>query len=281
MNSGMTAYEQLNSLIPVRAWESSVCLVIIYGKEIHPFGTGTLLKIADDAFIVTAAHVIRQAHELDKSLAVATGKSFTALFGNWSCTSDNGPFDLAVLRLSPDVTRKLKAISFIRLQDIDFDVDMSQGVFCLLGYPGKLSVASTPDNVTMRLRPFQIVTYAHREATKTLSGYQEEYHLLLDGNDKGWDINGQPTRFCDRNGNPLEYPKELGGISGCSVWKIGRLDKPISDWSKYRPKVVAVQTGVYSDSQTIKTTRWIGVSTLIYEAYPDLRPALKLRYVEY
>ncbi len=278
----MTVHQILNSLIPPKAWESSVSLVIAheYEKELHQFGTGTLLKIADDTFLVTAAHVVTQAYEHDKALCVATGNSFTQVYGNWRCSAGSDPFDVAVLRLPADVTSKMREVSYLRLQDVEFSADLSKSVFCLFGYPNRLSTPSTP-YTTMRLKPFQYMTYDYEGETNTLGGYQERYHLLLDGQEEGEDFDGQAARFYDRNGHPLQFPKDLGGISGCSVWKIVNRDRPLSEWGQYRPKLVAVQTGVYSDRKVIKATRWVAVSTLLHEAYPELRPALKLSRVEY
>jgi len=50
----------------------------------------------------------------------------------------------------------------------------------------------------------------------------------------------------------------------------------MDNWKKERPKVVAVQTSVYEKSRAIKATRWIAVSTLIHEAFPELRPSMNL-----
>ena len=279
----MKVYQTLNTLIPPKAWGSSVSIVIAHEheKELHQFGTGTLLKVSDDTFLVTAAHVVTQAYEHDKAICVATGNSFTQIYGNWYCSSESDPFDVALLRLPADVISKLREVSYIRLQDIEFRADLSKGIFCLFGYPNRLSTPSIPNKVTMSLKPFQYMTYLYEGETNTLGGYQEKYHLLLDGQEEGRDIDGHAARFCDSNGNPLRFPKDLSGISGCSVWKIGNRDRHLSEWGRYRPKIVAVQTGVYSDAKVIKATRWVAISTLLHEAYPELRPALNLWHVEY
>jgi hypothetical protein len=278
----MTLYRQLNSFIPSSAWESTVGIVIVYGEaqELHQFGTGTLLKVADDVLLVTAAHVIRQAYQQDKGLCVATGNSFTQIYGDWYL-SESDAFDIAALRLPKNVVSELKAVSYFRLQDIDFSSDLSNGIFCLFGYPGLLSKPSTPKDTMMSLKPFQYTTYAYPGETGGLSAYQERYHLLLDGGEELKDVEGKPVLFHDRNGNRLQVPRDLGGISGCSVWKIGDRNRPLSQWKQYRPRVVAVQTGVYPERQVIKATRWVAISTLLYEAYPDLRPVMSLAHVEY
>jgi hypothetical protein len=90
------------------------------------------------------------------------------------------------------------------------------------------------------------------------------------------DIKGRPFIFLDLNRNSLQFPRDLGGISGCSVWMIGSCDKPIEEWKKENSKIIAVQTGVYHKSQIIQATRWVAVSTLLHEAFPEVRPAMAL-----
>ena len=80
----------------------------------------------------------------------------------------------------------------------------------------------------------------------------------------------------------MQFPKHLGGISGCGVWRIGDLTIDISDWRiEGFARLVAVQTGFYHSAHVIKATRWIAVSTLIHDAYPDLRPAMHLSRIRY
>jgi hypothetical protein len=202
------------------------------------------------------------------------------LYGNW-CTPSSDIFDIAILRLSRDLASKFEGSPCIRLQDIDFTEDLSKGVFCILGYPGRLSSPSTRYQPIMNIKPFQYATTIYDGETRLLERYEEKYHLLLMAEEGGTDSDGNIVSFSDRDGNHLEFPKELGGISGCSVWKLGNHDKPVTDWHQNRVKIVAVQTGVYSAAKLIKATRWSAVSTVLYEAYPDLRPALMLRRVEY
>lgn len=279
----MSLQEILDSVIPSKVSETSINIVAFDtdDKVLHQFGTGTLLRIADDSFLVTAAHIATQAKELSKSLCIGVDETFIQLHGNWCLSSENSPYDIAVLRLPLDITNKLSNLAHVRLQDVDFSLDLSNGVFCLLGYPGRLSITSTPENTTMSVTPFQFLTHAYAGKTENLGNYQPKFHLLLSAQDGGVNNEGNPIKFSDRNNTPLNFPKDLGGISGCSIWKVGEQNKPIREWKSYRPKIVAVQTGVYSEAQVIKGTRWIAVSTLLYEAYEDLREVIKLTRVEY
>ena len=279
----MSIQETLDALIPPKAFKATVSIIAFDSKEkvLHQFGTGTLLKIAEDSFLVTAAHVAIMARELSKSLCIGVGNGFVQLQGDWSLSSEDTPYDIAVLRLPLDIASKLVDVAHVRLQDVDSGSGLSKGVFCLLGFPTRLSIPSTPDNTTMNVTPFQFLTYAYEGETENLSGYQQKYHLLLSAQEGGTNNDGKPVNFADRNGVHLKFPGDLGGISGCGIWKMGEYNKPLSEWKRYRPKIVAVQTSVYSNVQIIKATRWIAVSTLLYHAFPDLRQVFSLRHIEY
>ncbi len=279
----MSIHEILDSLISPKTSGTSISIVAFDSDEkvLRQFGTGTLLKIADDLFLITAAHVAIRAKELRKSLCIGVGSAFIQLHGDWCLSSENTPFDIAALRLPEDIANKLEDAAHVCLQDVDFATDLSKGVFCLLGYPYPLSIPSTLNHTTLNVTPFQFLTYAYEGETENLAKYQQKYHLLLSAQGGGTDNDGKPINFADRNGVSLKFPKDLGGISGCSIWKIGEYNKPLHEWKRYRPKIVAVQTSVYSEAQIIKGTRWIAVSILLYQAFPDLQQVLRLWHVEY
>jgi len=275
---------RIDSFIPLEAWQSTVGILIVIGTELHQFGTGTLFRIADQCFIVTAGHVIKEAHKYDKSLCV-TGPncSFVRVHGNWICSAEGqygtfvDPFDVAVLPLDSAAVDRLSDKLFLRLDDASFSKDLSSAIFCLFGYPALLSQPSTNPDTRLLLKPFQYATYAFEGPTDALGGYQPRFHLLLGARlSESTDIDGKPISFRDRQGTPVEFPRGLRGISGCSVWKIGDRRRPMEEWNKKSPRIVAVQTSVYHDHQIIKATRWVAVSTLLHEAFPELRPAMAL-----
>jgi len=272
---------QLNSRIPIDAWKATVSIVIVLGRKLQQFGTGTLVSIADQSFVVTAAHVIKEAQKYGSSLCLAGERgSFVQIQGNWLCSvegqygTSSDPFDVAVLLLDSSTVEKLSGNTFLRLDDIDFDNDQTTGIFCLCGFPALWSRPSTDAEPTMSVNPLQYVTYAFACSTESLSEYQERFHILLEaGPSENTDIEGNQLVFRGRGGAPASFPKDLGGISGCSVWKIGDRRVPLSEWASLRPKVIGVQTAVYPGLQIIKATRWVAVSTLFYEAFPELRAA--------
>jgi hypothetical protein len=280
--------KQINQIvagaIPARAWDSTVAIVIAHEGETHQFGTGILFRIGDASFLITAAHVVNEASIYRKTLAISTTRGgFVAISGTFMCSakgqygSDEDPFDVAVHRLSDESLLRLGDKSFLRFYDIEFQDQSPTAVYTLFGYPAVWSRPNPAKSDVLDFKALQFTTYRFDGDTSVLKEFQERFHLILDAQADGiTNDDGSRAVFRDFEGRNLGFPKKLGGISGCSVWRIGDLRLPLADWAKVEPRNVAVQTGVYPPTRAIKTTRWIAVSTLIYDAFPDMRPAIEL-----
>jgi len=279
-----TINEKIASHVTEHAWESSIAIVIAHDNAVHQFGSGILFRVADDSFVVTAGHVVKESHKLGKTLGISSATGFfVAVPGQWICSSDGqygmdkDPFDIAIHKLPQDAIGKIGNKTFLRFDDIDFDSQSPTTVYTLFGFPGIWSRPSCSESDKLQLKPFQFTTFAYDRKTDTLHEYQERFHLLLDAQLRYSSIlDGSPAQFQDLNGNDALFPRDLGGISGCSVWRIGDLNVPIENWGQERSRIVAVQTGVYNSAQVIKSTRWVAVSTLIHEAFPELRTTMQL-----
>jgi hypothetical protein len=268
-------YHRYNAVIPDRAWNSTVSLAIVHNEnELHQFGTGTLLRVGECCFVVTAGHVVKMASENKRALLIPiTNSTFIHLPGGY-CTDDIQ--DVGVIRLTKSDIDSLKNKSFLQLLDIGFYDDLVSRVFGVFGYPAKLADPATSKNNQLVLQPFQFVTYAYDGYVDALGHYDEKVHLLLKADKISSDSSGKPLTLFDRQGKHLKFPKDLGGISGCSVWMVGNRNKLAPKSQLKYPKVVAVETAVYPDTQIIKATKWICVSTLLWEAFPEVRTALQL-----
>ncbi|HEV2969251.1 MAG TPA: hypothetical protein VGY55_04615 [Pirellulales bacterium] len=269
--------EKVRPHIPIDGWNSTVAIVVARGNDVHQFGTGVLFRVAQDAFVITAGHVARKAAENKWTQGLAgVSESIVALSGQWLCT-DEDPFDIAVHQLPQSTVDKLKGKVFLRFDDIDFEPQSPLAVFTIFGFPEVWSSPSTNESEKLTLKPFEFTTYRYDRDTAALSGYEERYHLLLDAQPRDISLDdGSAAEFRTLQGLPASFPKDVVGISGCSVWRIGDLRVPIEEWGRDRARIVAVQTSVYSGKAAIKATRWIAVSTLIHDAFPELRPAMTL-----
>ena len=169
-----------------------------------------------------------------------------------------------------------KALSYASMMSVLAPVNKNKFV-SIFGFPHLWSTRSTEQQAMMISRAFQFTTDLYSGPTSDLSNYSDRFHLLLNAyNDHLYDEKGSPARFQTLGGQPAMFPSDLRGISGCSVWRIGDSKKPPNEWDADQARLIAVQTGVYPQRQIIKSTRWIAVSTLLHEAFPELRGAMNL-----
>jgi len=276
--------EAVSPLLPSSVWKSTVPIVEVRGSRLCQFGTGTVLRIADAAFLVTAAHVaLAMRRDGVKYALGAPSGSFTDVSGDWITSAPgqygfrDDPFDVAVLKLGEKQVSALFGIEYLQMDDVSDAVGSGRFLFCLCGFPSVWSTPSEGEGQALSLKPFQFTTYEYEGSTSGLGTFEPRFHLLLNPAPDGIrDHDGNEVSMLSYSGYPTRFPKDLGGISGCSVWRIADTQAPRSDWSNRGAKWVGIQTGVYPEAKAIKATRWIAVRTVLWEAFPNLRPALSL-----
>jgi hypothetical protein len=249
VQAGLNA--RIAAKIPADGWESTVPIVVANPPSVHLLGTGSLFEIAGERFVVTAAHVIKAAHDKGKTIGISDdATSFIAVAGDWLLSAPvqrdgvEDPFDVAVYRLSQPAVERLRARRFLRRADVEFGEQSATSVFALFGFPGLWTMTSRGDGEKLRLKALEYVTYASSADGKQLNGFDSRYHLLLCGAAAQITLpDGSEAVFQDRSGRAATFPRDLKGISGCAVWAIGDLALPVKDWGPAR--VVGVQTGVY------------------------------------
>ena len=274
---------KVRSQVPGWAWDSVVSIVLCSNKIVYQFATGTLFQVADQRFIVTAAHSIRIAFGYNKTIGVSCGSnSFTCTSGDWICSepfqygSVEDPFDVAVYPIPAGLLPRFNRQRFLRLSEVNFDV-LSSGVFVLFGYPGIWAAPSTRNDEKLKIKRLEYMAIGYCGDHSTVQGYQPKLHFLLDADSKGITLSdGSRAELRKDDGSPAVFPRDLKGISGGPVWLIGDQRIAVGHWSTLPVGLAGVQTGVYQESGAIRVTRWIAVTTLIHEAFPELRSALTI-----
>ena len=273
-------YRELARLVPSWAWESVVSIAVQQGSRLAQHGTGTLFAMGQERFVVTAGHVVRQAskHEARLYCSVPNGTYFP-LVRTWTCSTSGAgrlahdPFDIAVYHLNEEDYQRLGTAHYVRTTDLTFNFDDEFAVYSLFGFP---SVWSQPESTNLTLKRLEFTGYGYDGNLATLELFRSDYHLAIRARlDETKDEFAQDVRFTTLAGIPVDFPVDLGGISGCPVWRIGDRRMPVSNWSSIIPKLVAVETGAYPKG-VIKATRWVAVTTLLRAAFPQLRPAFDL-----
>jgi hypothetical protein len=268
----------ITASIPDTVANSTVVIAAGNDPFVRHFGSGTLFAVADRRFVVTAAHVLQQAMDYDSTVGIGGGSEgyFVAAIGNWIVPRDDR-FDIAIYLLDQSQCERLGTCTFLRIADVSFDSDLSRGFFVVSGFPSIWSTVSTAEHESMQLRLLQYSTCAYGGDSTGLGDYDSRYHLLLDARPEHlFDASGATMRLRMPTGHPARMPGDLSGISGCGVWMIGDLRVSCQSWRADQARLVGVETGVFHDRAAIKATRWNAVTTLLYSAFTDLGPTLKL-----
>src|ERR1700722_9393659 len=94
---------------------------LLAGRTRH-YGTGTLFRVGDFSFLVTAAHVLKKAKKDDVTIRILDGESNdgtsrlrSLALPKWNAYVGEPPADIAVLPLSDEVVAGLPNRTFLRL----------------------------------------------------------------------------------------------------------------------------------------------------------------------
>jgi len=231
-------------------------------------GTGTLFRVADKSFLVTASHVVDTAEEQGLELAICDLAPTSPSIPLHGRIQGHKSYDVAVWELPPDVVNAIRNRTFLTVHHADRENRRpSRGWYCALGFPSFFASTDLENNKLRVNHPFTFGAEAYQGDTNDLPGYDPRFHILLHTppEDVRWAVEGPPP-----------IPTRFDGLSGCSIWQAyyeGLLSK---HWTTDDAVVVAVQTGVYKNGTIVKGTRWWVVDRIIRECYPELAGPLSL-----
>src|SRR5437588_7274231 len=195
------------------AWNSIVAIVIQQGPRPSLHGTGTLLKIADQHFVITAAHVITKGNS--NLFMIPSDSPLKVFFTGEAILAIN--MDVGVLELNYEEAKKIPPERFLRLDHFSTDVGTADSLYAVMGFP----------QMMFNLESKKIIKY-HHVATgwegnpEQLGGYNKHLHFHIGANlDETRGPDGKLIDFT-YPGVPVSalFPQELKGISGGPVWKI-------------------------------------------------------------
>jgi len=280
-SSSAERFQLADRAVPERLHKAAVA-VVRTGSTVFGHGSGTLLRIADCSFVVTARHVIADAVEKHWPLGITGATHIVETPGNWLGSPqtgnqpDRGLGDIAVYKLSDGQVAELGEKEFVRLPDLGLRAELTGGSFSFLGFPVMWSEQTSTPQEPLGLGLFRYSTIAAQD-TGRLVHFDPDVHFLL-GAEENTLVNqdGQSTSLRTRNGTRVNLVDGVGGISGSGVWRIGQVGAKPEMWRQEQARLVGIVTGVYPAAQFIKATKWVFVMKLIHEGFPEVRPALKL-----
>jgi len=233
-------------------------------------GTGTLFRIADKSFLVTASHVLKHAIDNGYSLAISDfGDGVRAVGLEGKNYSDNDE-DIAVLELSQDVVSQIPNRRFLTIHHTDRNNDRPRnGEFMLCGYPIVLSKTTTTDLGNRKMRSYPLTSFAgiYSGETSHLSDYDTQAHLLLSTPYEDAELLAEAE---------VPIPSRVHGMSGCSIWQVFYNGLSPEHWTTDDAVIVGIQTGVYTNGDVTKGTRWSIIFQFLRDKFPELRGPLSL-----
>jgi len=207
-------FATINETCLRRIDRASVPVLGVQENEIRHDRTGILYRIADEHFVLTAAHKLHQIIEANIPLYLSMNKpGVMPLFlgkAKFHSTEDEGR-DVAAIWLPPTTVREVaKHKDFLSHNQIDLNGAESGGPFLFFGYPMSWSghVASEDYVVSQGLA---FVTLPHDGPRLESAHYDQDVHMVL--NFKRDAIN------CLQGG--VDTLPKLHGISGCGIWQVG------------------------------------------------------------
>ena len=202
-------------------------------------GTGFLLKIADAAFLVSAAHVFAGVVKDRRTMlmGLAPGIPLANLSGMMiEVSRDRDNVDIAFARL-PDATAAeiSKHKKFLRLDEVDLDhAPPFPGWYCVVGFPRAHTEIIAADQV-VKLNPYCLHTSLYEGDLR-----DEDFTI---GTSVA--LSFAPLGLSDANGESVRVPV-LGGISGCGIWRIATSSDSITNdtWRPDMIRLAGIEHGV-------------------------------------
>lgn len=256
-----------------RAMESTIIplFVDVDGSAVV-LGSGTLFSIGDARFIVTAAHVLETASAAKKRIWFGgsdtnSHRLYPSANGlKWYADGEQmEKSDFAIWRLEESDSKRFPGHRFLRLMDISSLEPRANDFFCTVGFPTELTpMIERGAGARHWVQALKLYSLPYDGETEMLGNYEPDSHILVCGQSE--------TMSAFDHEKP--FPKQLGGISGGQIWRI-RFDV-INEKPIVLAALAAVETCVYRSGRIVRGTKWSRVLGVMFNAWPELQPAMKI-----
>jgi len=246
------------------------------------YGTGTLLRIGEAHFLITAAHLFDlNASEVGLYISDYTPpkSNYVVPLGRIRVVRGKLPFDggvfgddppildVAVIPLGDDIIAQIPNRKWLNMGHIDTDGEDVAGRYLLCGYPTELTATNVAEQVVTYRLPMVYSTEIYQGPISTFRTYDKRFHFLL-----CVPIDGAVPIA----GSTRPRANRIQGISGCSVWRTVGSSSDRTNWTPAEAKVVGVQSSEYSDRKVAKCIRWSVVLSIIWLFFPEIRELILL-----
>lgn len=216
----------------IKAQKYTTKLLVDDGQGYKVYGSGVLVMLGGNHFLLTAAHVI----DLQENLKIPLGSENLLRpgglikYSNYEKTRENDPIDIAFMKLDDySVVELKKYYNFLSEENFLINNNDQRTFYTFLGYPTTFSEYSLTKN-SFHSNVFFHSNYLESEKTYKTLNRDKTKNIIIKYNRKKT-IN---TRKVDITMGP-----DLFGMSGCGLWFTNPLEVI---FPKSEPKLVAIMT---------------------------------------
>ncbi len=256
----LIATEQLKSLVPI----------VLPTDRDRILGSGTLLRLADDYFVVTASHVLS---ELDDSPTCGTRSFVDSRFipfeGDGTRAGDDHPSDVGLLRLADGAVSRLTDAGYRFLTSAQFESvtpeQVTSGSFLIAGWPAELA-GTFESSDRFQMQVFLSRPCDSNDVRVDRDAFRRELHFLLGGSRKLVNL---------KTSEPDLLLSSTEGMSGGSVWWIDDAPSDPRDAAD-RARWIAVMIGQHPEHGPLQATVLAPVFELLVQKWPGHASSLDL-----
>lgn len=240
-------------------------------RELTQHGTGVLLAVADSVFLISAAHVLREAqHQHLWINAVAMGPNLIPLAGvEINTTDDLHAVDFGFVRLSDASLEELKRYKkFVRLNEIDLEPSPPRGLYSAFGYPTEINAQLSKATSIPTTGVFYGTRLHDWARSLKLENFDHSLNIALEF---------APQRSTDARGFRARVPYP-GGMSGCGLWRLHRFDAKPQRWTQEDIRLAGIQHTLVSHGSeaALVGVRFSHIFWTLRRAFPELRQVFDL-----
>lgn len=264
--------EKVRDKVLPRIVNATVPFYAVQNDEVVRDRSGVLLRVADEHFILTASHYLKEIVNANIYLYVGWDKNEEVpipIHEAQFYTTEVNSRDVAVIRLTTEVGWTLsETYSPISLHEIKPEQDRSRGLFLVVGYP-QAWLRVLPGKLESDPLPFLTRFYEGSPRPTADVTYDPAIHALFG-------FTREALQGSELTVVQLPEFKGIQGISGCGIWRVCDFDKSFDNWRPEQCKLVAIQHRYFEKEGYVQGT-WIrfAMEKLIAD-YPQVAKAIQL-----
>jgi hypothetical protein len=245
-------------------------------RGVSQLGTGILLAIADEVFVVSAAHVLTDARYYPLWInPVADRGSMIPIAREVASSNDATKVDFGFFKVPDQYIKELAAAKeFVRLNQIAMQLPSAHW-YAVLGFPAELNVFRSVDAI-VPATPLYYATRLHDIAADPIADFDPVINIALEL---------ALHRSGDAVTKQLSLLPDFRGMSGAGIWQLHDLRQSAMTWTVDRIRLAGIFHTRAGDAGPFKTqsgdaaivgVHFAHIANTIRTAFRRLAPVIDL-----